>query len=277
MGIKTYIKRGAEYVIKGIPVNYVNSNITYSTPNLSLQGKSVVITGGAKGLGYAMAKRFCEEGAKVLITGRNRIKLEESASQIGCSFLQLDVQKVDLFDAFLDKAWEILGQVDCLVNNAGVSHHEGNIRNVSYDDFEVQINTNLRAGYFLTQKFIERFEQNQLKGGNVLFVSSERSMMADDLPYGITKSAINTLVRGLARELIKSDIRVNAIAPGVTASDMTGFKQDGNLALSTQMTGRVYYPEEVAEIACFLLSDASNLLNGQILVCNEGKSINYRR
>ena len=101
--------------------------------------------------------------------------------------------------------------------------------------------------------------------------------MADDLPYGITKAAINSLVQGLARELIKSDIRVNAIAPGVTISDMTGYERGGNIALSSQMTGRVYFPEEIAEIACFLLSDVSNLLNGQIIVCNEGKSINYRR
>ena len=203
--------------------------------------------------------------------------MKRSAYEIGCSYLCLDVQKVETFDDFMESAWEILDNVNCLVNNAGVSHHEDSIRNVSLDDFNTQMNTNLRAGYFLSQKFVEMYENNHLKGGNILFISSERSIMADDLPYGITKAAINTLVQGLAKELIHSDIRVNAIAPGVTASEMTGYQKHGNMSLSSQATGRVYYPEEVAEIASFLLSDASNLLNGQILVCNEGKSINYRR
>ena len=277
MSIKKYIKRGIEYVLSGTPVYNVKPTITYIDSSQKLSGKNIIITGGGRGLGYAMAKRFVTEGANVIISGRDAEILKKSSLEIGCSFLPLDVQKIETFDDFLEEAWNILGKVDCLVNNAGVSHHEGNIRNVTLDDFNTQINTNLRSGYFLSQKFIEKFEANQLKSGNILFVSSERGMMADDLPYGITKAAINTLVQGLARELIKSDIRVNAIAPGVTASDMTGFKQDGNLALSTQSTGRVYYPEEIAEIASFLLSDASNLLNGQILVCNEGKSINYRR
>lgn len=277
MPIKDYIRRGLEYVLNGVPVKKIDATITYLEPSMKLSGKNIIVTGGGHGLGFAMAKRFKEEGANVLIVGRNKVRLKESATLIGCDYMQLDVLNVESFETFFDKAWNLLGQVDCLVNNAGVSHHEGNIRNVSYDDFETQINTNLRSGFFLSQKYIEKFEFSQLKGGKILFVSSERGMMADDLPYGITKSAINTLMQGLARELIRCNIRVNAIAPGVTASDMTGFKKDGNLALSSQMTGRVYFPEEIAEIACFLLSDASNLLNGQILVCNEGKSINYRR
>lgn len=277
MSLKTNLYRGLRYIVHGVPTHVVTAKVTYSTPNQLLDGKKIIITGGGRGLGRAMAKRFTEEGAKVLIAGRNEESLKQSAKEISCAYLPLDVQDVNSFDEFIERAWEILYGVDCLVNNAGVSHHEGNIRNVSFEDFNTQINTNLRSGYFLSQKFIEKFETTSLQGGNILFVSSERGMMADDLPYGITKNAINALVQGLARELINKGIRVNAIAPGVTASDMTGFSKDSNLSLSTQMTGRVYFPEEVAEIACFLLSDNSNLLNGQILVCNEGKSINYRR
>ena len=116
-----------------------------------------------------------------------------------------------------------------------------------------------------------------MTSGNILFISSERGIMVDDLPYGISKAAINSLVQGLAKTLIKKGIRVNAIAPGVTASGMTGINITDNLFRESQETSRIYLPEEVAEIACFLLSDTSNLLNGQILVSNEGKSINYKR
>ena len=100
-------------------------------------------------------------------------------------------------------------------------------------------------------------------------------MTVDDRPYGLTKAALNSLVQGLAYRYIKYGIRMNAIAPGVTLSDMIGNKS-GNLYAPSQVTSRIYLPEEVAEIAAFLLSEESNLLNGQILVCNEGKTINAR-
>lgn len=277
MSIKSYLRRGLEYVMTGVPVKQINASISYLNPSQKLVGNNIVVTGGGRGLGRAMAKHFVDEGANVLIAGRNEDVLKRSASEIGCSYLQLDVQEVTSFDAFIDQAWNILGDINCLVNNAGISFHEGNIRNVTIDNFNTQINTNLRSGYFLSQSFVKKIESNHVEGGKILFVSSERGMMADDLPYGITKSAINTLVQGLAYELIQKDIRVNAIAPGVTVSDMTGYTNDANLSLSTQVTGRVYFAEEVAQIASFLLSDAANLLNGQILVCNEGKSINFRR
>jgi NAD(P)-dependent dehydrogenase (short-subunit alcohol dehydrogenase family) len=161
-----------------------------------------------------------------------------------------------------------------LVNNAGISLHEGNIMNVTQEQFDAQINTNLRGGYFLAQKFIEYFEKNNQSNGSILFVSSERGFYVDDLPYGLTKSAVNSLVQGLAYRVIKKGIRVNAIAPGVTTSDMTGFKSDENLYVSYNANERVYLPEEVAEVACFLLSDVSKCLSGQILVCNESKSVN---
>lgn len=84
------------------------------------------------------------------------------------------------------------------------------------------------------------------------------------------------MVQGLACLFVKDGIRINAVAPGITASDMTGFKVDGNLYLAGNATERVYLPEEVAETACFLLSDASGCISGQVIVCNNGKTINPR-
>ena len=98
----------------------------------------------------------------------------------------------------------------------------------------------------------------------------------DDLPYGIIKAAINSLTQGLSKLLIQNNIRINAIAPGITATDMTGRSKD-DLFAQHYSTGRYYLPEEVAEIASFLISDAAGCLSGQIIVCNNGKSINYRK
>lgn len=274
MSICNYIKRGIRYIISGIPEKIVTANISYLYPNQRLVNKRLIITGGAKGIGLALTKKCLSEGAQVLITGRDKNALEKVAEKYGCKYLPLDIMQVDSFDSFIDKADKLLKGIDGLINNAGISLHEGNIRNVSVDQFDKQINTNLRGGYFLAQKFIKLFEENNRTDGNILFVSSERGTYVDDLPYGLTKAAVNSLTQGLAYRLVDSKIRVNAIAPGVTASEMTGFKAEGNLYCPYNVTERIYLPDEVAEIACFLLSDAARCLSGQIVVCNEGKSIN---
>lgn len=274
MGLKLYIKRGLQYIFSGIPEKIVKPNISYLAPNARLLDKKIVITGGGRGLGYAMAKKFSSEGATVLISGRNEDKLKEVSQELGCKWLLLDVQKDETFQEFINKASELLGGIDCFINNAGISLHEGNIRNVSSDQFDAQLLTNLKGPYFLAQKFVEFCEKSSNNKAQILFVSSERGSYVDDLPYGLTKAAINSFVQGLSNRVIGSGIRVNAIAPGVTASDMTGFDPDGNLYCPYNITERVYLPEEVAEVACFLLSDASACLSGQIILCNEGKSIN---
>lgn len=275
MGLVSYIVRFLRYMKNGpTEVKNITADITYSLPNERLKGKKIIITGGGRGLGLSMAKRFISEGAQVLISGRDEVTLKKSAIELGCKYLCLDVQEASGFDSFMNESFNILGGVDCLVNNAGISLHEGNIMNVTQEQFDAQINTNLRGGYFLAQKFIEYFEKNNQSNGSILFVSSERGFYVDDLPYGLTKSAVNSLVQGLAYRVIKKGIRVNAIAPGVTTSDMTGFKSDENLYVSYNANERVYLPEEVAEVACFLLSDVSKCLSGQILVCNESKSVN---
>lgn len=277
MPIKDYLRRGFEYIINGIPNNVITPNISYCNSSEKLVGKHIVITGGGHGLGYAMGKKFKEEGASVLIAGRKEDVLKRASEELNCHYLKLDVSDVSSFPHFLNDCKQLLGGIDCLVNNAGISLHEGNIENVSIEQYDQQFNTNLRGPYFLSKQFIQFCIDNKNNDCNILFVSSERGKMSDNIPYGLTKAAINSLIEGLAYEYIHKGIRVNGIAPGVTASEMTGYDKNGKMSLSTNMTGRVYYPEEVAEIACFLLSDISNLLNGQILVCNEGKSINFRR
>lgn len=275
MKLLIYLKR-ALWCIKNGPtvVKHTTADIHYLNPDNKLAGKKIIITGGGRGLGYAMAKKFVSEGADVLIAGRNEDLLAEKANELNCKYLKLDVQNSSEFDKFIEQAHKLLGGVNCLVNNAGISLHEGEIRNVTEEQFDSQISTNLKGGYFLAQRFIKYFENSRQEYGNILFVSSERGFFTDDLPYGLTKAAVNSLIKGLAYRLAGNHIRVNGIAPGVTTSDMTGFKADGNLYAPWNTGERVYLPEEVAEVAGFLLSDAANCLSGQILECNNGKTAN---
>ena len=275
MSYKQYIKRGLKYILVGTPIQNISANISYLQPDKRLSGRKIIITGGGKGLGAAMAAKFVSEGALVLISGRNEKTLKEKAGNIGCKYLTLDVQDTDSFDKFIHDADRILGGVDCLVNNAGISLHEPTFFDVTSQTFDEQIATNLRGGFFLSQSFTILLLCEKRKG-NVLFISSETGETVDIRPYGFTKAAINSMVQGLACLFVKDGIRVNAVAPGITASDMTGLKADENLFLECNPTNRVYLPEEVAETACFLLSDASGCISGQVIVCNNGRTINPR-
>ena len=273
--LKSRLKKVVSLLLHGKP-RPIYARIVCLEPSKKLEGKKVIVTGGGSGLGYAMAKRFVEEGAELLISGRNMETLSKSAAEIGCKYLQLDVQDTSAYDAFLEKADGMLGGIDCLVNNAGISLHEKNIFDVTEDTFRQQVDTNLIGTFFLTQHFAKYLLKKQT-GGNILVISSETGITSDIRPYGYTKAALNSMVEGAAYMFAKHDIRINAIAPGLTASKMTGKDPNGDISSKKEMLGRVYLPEEVAEIASFLLSDASSCLTGQILVCNNGKTINARK
>lgn len=290
MSISQYLRRGMRYLLKGTPLLSVTAEVKYLSPSKRLEGRKILLTGGGRGLGRDMAEKFISEGAQVVITGRNESQLRETSEKIGCHYIVWDLIESQNYSNLITKASEVMGSVDTLVNNAGISLHEGWFLNVSPDDFDSQFATNLRAPYFLTQAFVKylekespnvelevdfrttsRHETREIRG-NVLFISSERGATADDLPYGLTKVALNSLTKGLAARLQERMIRVNAVAPGVTASDMSGFSENGNLQCTFNPSGRVYLPGEVSEVATFMLSEESGCLNGQILYCNSGKS-----
>lgn len=251
-------------------------NITFSpvTSSIMLKGRRILLTGGSRGIGYAMAKRFVESGANVIITGRDSSTLEKAAKEIGdnCIFEVLDNSKIELFPEFLKK----IGHVDSLVCNAGISLHEGNFRNVTPDSFDKQYNINLRGTYFLCKAFIELKESEKANRADILVTSSETGDFAYDIPYGLTKASINSFIRGLSQRVCKEGFRVNAIAPGVTNTYMTNNYApvvDGDLSFNNR-AGRVFLPEEVAEVALFLLSDASKCINGEVIHTNSGNHVN---
>ena len=274
MEVKSKMKHLVSFLIHG-QAKPIFANIDYLVPNEQLRDKKIIITGGGRGLGFAMAKKFVSEGADVLIAGRNERTLKASAEEINCKYLTLDVSNPADFKAFIDNADKILGGVNVLVNNAGVSLHEPTFFDVTPETFDKQVDTNFKGAFFLTQEFIKHLKANG-STGNVLFVSSETGDTMDFRPYGFTKMAVNSMVQGLAYLFRKEGIRVNAVAPGITASDMTGVKVDGNLDAGEYATGRYYLPEEVAETAAFLISDASGCVSGQIITCNNAQTVNAR-
>lgn len=275
MGVSNYIKRLVRFVVKGEPIVNTTAVVNPKPPAMRLDNRRVVVTGGGRGLGFSIAARCVAEGATVLLTGRNRDSLEKAASMLGgAKYLVLDMNDVDTFPSFFSKAEELLGgEVDSLVCNAGISLHEGDFRRVTSDGWDKQFDTNLKGTYFLTQQFVLYRERQKIKNGNVVVITSERAKRPDDIPYGLTKVACNSFVQAIARKVIAEGIRINAVAPGVTATDMTGFSQDGNLHHSSQAGGRIFVPEEISEVVCFLLDDCSATITGEVINCDHGTYI----
>ena len=257
------------------PRPVIKADITTLAPNDSLRGKRIMITGGNRGLGFAMAQKFLGSGAAVIITGRNEEKLKESAETLHCPYMVLNLNDVTCLQTAIYRASDLLGGLDTLVNNAGISLHEMDFTEVTPESFDKQINTNLRGPFFLMKAFIEYLKERK-EPGTILYISSETGETVDLRPYGWSKAAINSMVKGLAYRLIKDNIRINALAPGVTATEMTGFDKNGDLTCDYNPNGRVYLPREMAEVAAFLISDLSGCISGQILTCNNGKTINAR-
>lgn len=250
------------------------SKVTYcpvmSLENSSmLKNKTVFITGGSSGIGREIAMKAVSYGAKVIIAGRNEEKLREVSEKLGGVQYVVSDLKDDIEKDFFENLESIIGsKITCLVNNAGIYVDYSSL-NYSTGDFDRVFTTNVKAPFFLSQEYVRYCIKKQIKG-NIVFTSSNRSLMGDDGPYGMSKAAINNLIEGFAREHICDGIRINGVAPGMTASAINGIDVNGNMSSSSVKGNRVIHPLEIAEIVCFLLSDVSQCITGAIIPCDNG-------
>ena len=214
MSIKKYIKNAIRYIYKDHKPTIVKVEVVQKTNKDMFKNKNILITGGSRGLGYYMSKKFVYDGAKVIITGRNKENLERAQKKLGkeVEIQQMDMNSIDKFPEFMEELFNKYGHIDCLINNAGISLHEGDLENVDKEKFEKQIGTNLEGAYFLAKEYIKEIKEKKMTG-NIIFISSERGAQCDYLPYGLTKVALNSLTEGLSRKYYKDGIRVNAVAP----------------------------------------------------------------
>lgn len=277
MDFLTYLKRGARYVLRGVPETKLTVTVQTVEPQNLLKNRNIIVTGGGRGLGFYIAQKCIAEGAKVLITGREESTLKSAVDKLGdnAKYTVFDVREVSNIDAFILRASELFNgdKIDSLVSNAGISLHEGNFRNVTEEGWDMQMDTNLKGNYFLVSKFIQYLESHDDPSGNIVVMTSERAKRVDDIPYGLTKTATSSFVQCFASKVIEEGIRINGVGPGVTASDMTGFSRDGNLYANFQASKRIFLPEEVAEVVNFLLSDISKCISGEIITCDQGRYI----
>lgn len=264
------VKRAARYIFRGIPVKQVYVNISQIQYGGILKGRNIVITGGGHGIGKCIAEKFISEGAKVLIIGRNKEMLCETCNELGnkCDYIVFDLENIEKIELLWEQITAKMRTVDTLVCNAGISLHEGDILHVSQEQFEKQMKVNLESVYFLIKQSILNKTVDEL---NILCISSERGFQCDDLPYGLTKVAMNSLVGGITKKFYSKGVRINGIAPGITTSDLTKKTQNDDLVLERVTPGRYILGEEIAETACFLISDSAKCISGEVIACDAGE------
>lgn len=256
------------------------AQISYPSYGNILAGKKILITGGSSGIGLAIAKKCVECGADVLITGRNRDKIDSAVSEIGsrhCFSMAWDISRIDGIGNKLDECESLLGgEISALVNNAGVppSRFWGNVDEEEWDRI---YSINLKGQYFLTQTLAGRWKQRITTGEyrKIVNISSQGGFVGATYPYRMVKWDIRGLTEGLGKALVKDRIIVNGIAPGVVKTSMQEFslQQGDNLYTDQNPMERVILPGEIAELAVFLISDASNAIVGQTIVCDGGYTL----
>ncbi len=241
-----------------------------------LKGKAAIITGGVRGIGKAIAREFCENGADVLLCYRsNDEQARKTAEELAGFGTRVELLKGDVADpetakAAVAKAKECFGRVDILVNNAGITKDKLLMR-MSDTDFTDVINANLNGSfYFLSAAAKVMIKQ---KYGRIINLSSVAGVKGNpgQVNYSASKAGVVGMTMSAAKELGRRGITVNAIAPGFIDTDMTAVMTDDQKAKAAEAIslGRTGKPEDVAKTALFLASDGASYITGQT-ICVDG-------
>jgi len=246
------------------------------------EGKVIIVTGGSNGMGKYMAKKFAAEGANVVITGRSEEKLNAAKEELGENVytFQMDVRNVDSVDAMVAFADEKFGRIDGLVNNAA-----GNFivraEDLSANGWKSVIDIVLNGTYYCSSAVGKYWIRKGTKGSILNMLATYAwNAGAGVIHSAAAKAGVMSLTRTLAVEWgTQYGIRVNGIAPGPI--DRTGgadrlweSEEAAKRTLASIPLGRLGQPEEVAELAAFILSDKASYMNGEIVTLDGGQWLN---
>ena len=236
-----------------------------------LKNKTAIVTGGTRGIGFAIVKKFLENGANVVVAGSRQESVDKALSQLteyGDKVMGIhpDLCNPEQVGKEFSAINERFGSIDVLVNNAGISSRTS-IYDYTVEEFSKILDINLKAVFVCTQA-VARIMKEQGQG---VIINTSSMVSKYGQPsgcgYPATKFAVNGLTLSLARELAKDNIRVNAVAPGVTRTDMVA-------SLPKEMTdrisagiplGRIGEPEDIANACLYLASDMASYVTGVIL------------
>lgn len=244
---------------------------------MRLKGKVAIITGGARGIGKAIALKFAYEGASIVLVDVLEDELYGSAREIkdiGSEVLVIkaDVSIVSELEKIVSNAIKLFNKIDILVNNAGIFSHSS-LEELTEEQWHRVIDVNLKSALFLS-KYVAIYMKKQ-GGGKIINIASTAGITGGyyaGIDYSISKAGIITLTKALARRLAKYNIKVNAIAPGIIDSPMTRSwpKEVIEDLVKKIPLGRLGKPEDVANVAAFLASDEADYITGQVIIVDGG-------
>lgn len=244
-----------------------------------LNGKVAVVTGGNSGIGYASAKDLIDNGAQVVITGRNPEAVNRAARELGAEGIVADQSSLSDTDHLVEQVKAKFGKIDILFINAGVVAMAP-IEVLTEEQFDDSMNINFKGAFFTLQKFIPILSE----GASVINLSSINaySGMPNTAAYAASKAALNSLTRTAAYELAPKKIRVNAVCPGPVKTPIfskAGLDESAINEFSSAMQNRVPMKRfgesgDIAKLVTFLASDDSSFITGSEYVIDGGVILN---
>lgn len=283
MSLKKKAKTAIKYILRNIPAKKFNVQIVNLAPNELLRGRTALITGGTSGIGFHIAKAFLHSGATVIITGRDKLRVQSACDKLQedgpydkrVFGIVMDNTNVGSFDDCFRQALDSAKSggsngIDILVNNAGVLG--ASLPNATEDEFDKVLSTNLKGVFFLSQLFGKYMKDNHIEG-NILNIASSSSLRPAASAYTLSKWGIRGLTLGLAKTLAPYGITVNGLAPGPTATPMLLQDDTNGISLNSNPIGRYALPEEIANMAVVLTSAMGRTIVGDIVYMTGGAGL----
>ena len=245
-----------------------------------LKNKTALITGGSRGIGFAIARIYAENGANVVIAAKNddEVELAAAAAKINalgegkCAYLAGDAADIPFNTTLINYTLDTFGALDIVVPNAGMAHRTPTL-DMPVDEFELSLRVDLTSPVFLARDCIKHFLE--VGGGKVLFVSSSAARgvnMAASPSYGAAKEGLVYITRHFAKEFIRNNINVNSLLPGYTATEITKtWSPERRAEIENNLPmGKMATPEDMAGAALYLVSDYAKFVTGVSLMVNGG-------
>lgn len=245
---------------------------------MKLRNKNVLIFGGGSGIGKAIAIRFIESGANVLITGRTEEKLKSVANEINLPNLHykvFDIVDVNKHLELFDECYNLLGGLDAFVNAAALGTTQCTGRgyepwDITEEEWDTLTDINFKAAFFLIRNEVDFMLKNNIRG-NILNIASNAACMDIIGSYGASKEAIIKWTRSLGKRYGHNGIIINGIAPGATFTPMISrYAHDINQKYDRHAIERFIRPDEIAELAFYLMSDYGEIICGHTVIADGG-------